>query len=484
MWMECPKCHSRNPISAEKCNACGSALFTVPDGSFSGVTKPLDETPLVLHVGSQAAATDMAVASVPVLRCTLGRLDFGVLGWGRSATGRLRVEGGPGQVISISEQVVVAPDRFGPEPTTIEVLVRPGADELLLTGVRLLSGLHNLDIPIAAQWLAESRRGRAAAAAPLSSLEAAVSVGTILIEPGDTEGLESALRIAEQGEHIALASGLYTLMRPLMIRRDVALSGAGPGKTRLACHSGPSVLKVAANTTFAADGITFQYLGRTPSDMVHVDGGNVRFTQCRFLGGKLDREGENGGCGLRVTNAAKGTISDCECAENEADGINMGDEASLVLQRCHVHSNGDCGMAYLGGAAGMASENECSDNGSHGIYLDDDARPELASNVCDRNASSGVFYCGRAAGHVFDNSCNQNGAEGICVQDRAAPQLESNRCNHNQDGGIVFLGQAGGVASENTCCWNTGSGIYVAETACPVLRSNYCTDNQETVSSG
>jgi multiple sugar transport system substrate-binding protein len=85
------------------------------------------------------------------LRVNPERLDWS-LSAQQPAEGALEVEGGPGQVIVESDQVEVRPLQFGAEPTRLQVRVRPVAEGLVWSKLRLITARESVEVPLVAQW--------------------------------------------------------------------------------------------------------------------------------------------------------------------------------------------------------------------------------------------------------------------------------------------------------------------------------------------
>lgn len=124
----------------------------------------LPEAAVLLAVNTVTMpATDLPAApprlSVPAgsvtkpLRVTPERLEW-TLPSGQGASADLLVVGGPGQVETDSDQVRVTPAQFGPGETHVRVEVRPLADGMIWTSLRLVTANTTQDVPVLAQWQA------------------------------------------------------------------------------------------------------------------------------------------------------------------------------------------------------------------------------------------------------------------------------------------------------------------------------------------
>jgi|SRR5579859_1464731 len=98
-----------------------------------------------------APAPPPAARAATALRVTPERLEW-TLSPGERANGELLVVGGPGRVETESDQVRVTPTQFGPGETRLRVEVRPLAEGMIWTSVRLVTASATREVPVLAQW--------------------------------------------------------------------------------------------------------------------------------------------------------------------------------------------------------------------------------------------------------------------------------------------------------------------------------------------
>jgi len=295
---------------------------------------------------------------------------------------------------------------------------------------------------------------------------------------GDVKTLAEAIEQVEENGIIRLAAGTHYLENPLELTRPVRLIGEGMDRTEVVCDGPNYVLKYSGSGRFVASGITFKHTGKAPAHVVVIAGGEVLLESCRFSGGVLDSQANEGGSGLVICGSSKGYVKGCQAVHNEANGIAVADQAQPTLEGNKSQENGWSGIAYWGSASGLATKNTCRRNKVHGIHLGDQAQPTLEANACEENDWCGIAYYRAASGVARRNTCCRNTQHGVYLTEQARPTLEGNTCRENEWCGIAYGGSASGVARDNTCSRNKKHGVYVEREAQPTLQGNTCKENE------
>lgn len=139
------------------------ALYQQPSEALRRATvealllRGLPEAPALLAVttvieGTSTTAPSQASQRPRRLKADVERLDFGTLSPGQTASAVIIVSGGPGHVVSESDQVQITPVQFGEQPTRIHVEAKPLSNGLLWTTLKLITVEDTLEVPVIAQW--------------------------------------------------------------------------------------------------------------------------------------------------------------------------------------------------------------------------------------------------------------------------------------------------------------------------------------------
>lgn len=289
---------------------------------------------------------------------------------------------------------------------------------------------------------------------------------------GDAASLEEALRLVQPGGTIRLGPGVYRLSGPLELPDGLRLVGAGSDKTHLLGTGEGFVLRLAGTGKYELQRIHVEYVGGQCANVVEVRAQDVLIVDCRFTGGKRDRQTQRGGCGLWIGGLSKAIVQNCIAEHNALTGIHVSELAQPTLTNNLCRNNQNCGIGYFGKSGGLARGNTCEGNTVCGIWVGEQAQPALENNLCRNNKASGIGYGGTSGGVARSNTCEENAVSGIWVGEQGQPTLENNLCRNNQDCGIAYFGKSGGLARGNTCEGNKYVDIYVKEEAHPRLNEN------------
>jgi len=242
---------------------------------------------------------------------------------------------------------------------------------------------------------------------------------------GDFKTLEEAISQCSPGSRIRLGEGTYVLKQPLEVTKPIELAGAGADSTWIVCYGEGYGVKFCGHGLFQVSGITFQHSGKSWVNVVMIESGKIRISNCCFRDAVSDTKKGKGGVGLLLSGTVFGQVKECYFVNND----------------------------------------------SRGITIHDSARPDLEGNICERN-EMGIAYFDSASGSARNNVCRRNRYHGIAVNNRATPTLEGNTCEDNGVCGIAYADQAGGTAQNNICRGNKEDQIWVGKDASPYLKDN------------
>ena len=110
----------------------------------------------------------------------------------------------------------------------------------------------------------------------------------ILVDPwggGQVVSLKEAVEQVAPNGVIRLGKGTHHLDEPLEMTKPVRIVGAGKEGTELTCSKPGYVLRFSGTGQFAARGVTFKHVGRTPANVVEIGAGDVILDSCCFSGG-------------------------------------------------------------------------------------------------------------------------------------------------------------------------------------------------------
>ena len=424
------------------------------------------EAHAMLAVSMVVAGNSQGTGKPASLRASIARLEFGTLRSGEPIRTTFEVEGGPGQIIAMSDRVQVAPTNFDGRKTPVRLHIRAlKSSGLLWSAIKLVTETETLELPVVAQWGDDAR---------------ASSQETLVVDAndGDCNTVEEAVQKAKAGTTIYLKAGVHHLSNSLLIDKALTLVGDGMDLTKIVCAGEAYVIKYTGNGLFLAHDLTFEHLGDRWANVVEVVAGEVDFRRCRFTGGVFDAEGLRGFAGLTLLEDVRGTVTECDVSNNGLHGIAVSNQAQPTLEANTCQGNKQSGIAYSGNATGTARQNTCTDNDLYGISVQEQAQPTLEANTCQGNKQSGIAYFDNATGTARQNTCTGNDVHGISVQEQAQPTLEANTCQGNKDSGIAYFGNTTGTARQNTCTGNDLHGIRVGVQAQPTLEANTCKGNK------
>jgi parallel beta-helix repeat protein len=294
---------------------------------------------------------------------------------------------------------------------------------------------------------------------------------------GDYATLTEAVVELAPGGSIRLGAGEYRLNEPLRQEKALRVQGEGLETTAIVGTAAGWVWRCEEPYSLVAQGVTFQYAGEAPADVLMFSGEELELEACR-LRGAVGTAGDVGGSGLVIWGPGRGRVKGCVSTENTWAGIRVAGKAQPILESNRV-LGGEVGILYQGQAAGAARQNECLEN-EVGIAVQERATPTLEENASRKNKTAGLVYSGQAAGLGRGNTCEHcRSGNGIEVCEQAHPVLETNVCRVNAQAGLAYVGEGHGTARQNRCIENGYYGITILEGASPNLEANVCSENAE-----
>lgn len=304
---------------------------------------------------------------------------------------------------------------------------------------------------------------------------APVGMAQVKARPGDN--LAVLVRQVPEGGTLELAAGEYRLLSPLRLNQSISLVGAGRDRTRVVSSASGSLLRFEGGGRLVIRGVSFAHQGPAPAEVLVIEGGIFDIQDARFSGAVFDGEESLGGDGLWVRGGARGTIVGSEFSDNALYGLEVADQAQVLLEGNRFSDNGQAGLAVFDEGGGRALRNVLEQNRRYGAIFADESFMVLQESTVQDNRV-GLYYRGAAGGIVRRNTVQNNRSSGIEVDERAIPRLESNSIRGNQASGIAYDGTAGGVALGNLVEENREHGIQVALQAAPVLQNNLLRRNR------
>lgn len=309
----------------------------------------------------------------------------------------------------------------------------------------------------------------------LLSLLTPAAMAQVKARPGDN--LAVLVRQVHEGGTLELAAGEYRLLASLHLNQSISLMGAGRDRTRIVSSAPGSLMRFEGAGQLVVKGISFDHQGQLPAEVLVIEGGIFDIQDARFSGGVFDGEGSLGGDGLWVRGGARGTIVGSEFSDNALYGLEVTDQAQVLLENNRFGNNGHAGLAVFDEGGGRALRNVLEQNRHYGAIFADNSFMVLQESVVQGNRV-GLYYRGAAGGVARRNTVQNNYSSGIEVDEQAIPRLESNSVRGNQVSGIAYEGMAGGVALGNLIEENRNHGVQVALQATPVVQNNLLRRNR------
>ena len=140
---------------------------------------------------------------------------------------------------------------------------------------------------------------------------------------GDYASLVQAVESVAPGSTIILAEGSYDVSPNLIVTKPITIQGAGMDKTFITASTGQLVADFRDAGIVNLSGITFQYTGTEPANVVTIEGGTVTISDCRFTGGVFlaSEDKTPVGSGLLIYGKTDGLIANSTFDENGYIGL-------------------------------------------------------------------------------------------------------------------------------------------------------------------
>jgi len=296
---------------------------------------------------------------------------------------------------------------------------------------------------------------------------------------GQYQALEEAVEMAPTGSVIYIRPGTYHVKRPLKIDRPLYLKGDDCRVVEIISEDEEYAVLVENDASAQLECISFRHMGEMWADVVVIESGSIKISECSFEGALVNSRGNLGGCGIRFLGATQGDIYKCTVSDNTLHGIEIGDTANVILKENTCTNNGKAGISFIAFSGGAATKNVCNKNRGCGVQIGGSAEPEMAGNICTHNEQAGALFFGQAGGSLKNGKYNENMLHGIQISGEARPKLISNECSGNHQVGVQYLEDASGQAKSNTCTGNHLHGVCVSGRAWPGLEENNCSGNNQ-----
>ena len=252
--------------------------------------------------------------------------------------------------------------------------------------------------------------------------------------------IEEALEQVTNGAELRLGAGTFLITAPLVIDKDIVLTGAGQNSTTIT-------------------------MGGTNDLIISVTEAEVTITDLTT----------DGGFGVNV-NESEIDIQRVTFQRSSLDGLTISNSVATVTDSISK-DNAVGGFSWAGETSGMASNNTAQNNQGHGFYLSDSAAPELTGNTSNANAGAGFVWTDQTSGVVSNNTAQSNQYDGFSMSGSALLELTGNTSKDNGRSGFAWWEQASGVASNNTSQNNQIDGFEIGWSAALELTGNTSKDN-------
>jgi parallel beta-helix repeat protein len=257
---------------------------------------------------------------------------------------------------------------------------------------------------------------------------------------GDYATIEEALEQVTNGAELRLGAGTFQVTAPLVIDKDIVLTGAGQNSTTITMGgTNDLIISVTEAEVTITDLTTDGGFG------VNVNESEIDIQRVTFQRSSLD--------GLTISNSV-GTVTDSISQDNAVGGF-----------------------SWAGETSGVASNNTAQNNQGHGFALSGTGDMELTGNTSNANAGAGFVWYGQTSGVVSNNTAQNNQGIGFSMSGSALLELTGNTSKDNGRSGFVWWEQASGVASNNTAQNNQGIGFEIGWSAALELTGNTSKDN-------
>ncbi|NOK78957.1 MAG: hypothetical protein GFH24_608416n1, partial [Chloroflexi bacterium AL-N5] len=267
---------------------------------------------------------------------------------------------------------------------------------------------------------------------------------------GSSSELVSA---AQTGGDYLLAAGSYRLSETLVISADFRLVGEGMNLSRIISKAPLIAVEVTGDIDVYFEGVSFEYQGQEPADIMNIQDARFYIQSCRFTGGVFAEGEEEGdlfyGAGLWLYGTAQGVVRDSVAADNEQSGIHLEGKARLELYNSSIQGN-DCGLCLF-------DETQLVMHGTNlqgnvlALYAEHDSVVTLAESRFTESLEGHVYILGNAQLEARSSSFETAGDTfaALSAQEQAQVWLYDNQLANNHMGAVYLYGQASAVFEAN-----------------------------------
>jgi len=256
--------------------------------------------------------------------------------------------------------------------------------------------------------------------AAIDAAEALKLIDDYLEVPREFASVAKAIRSAEEGMTVRLATGVYS--EKIYLSRGVNIEGSGgEGETVVAVSGTETALNVEGVEGVTISNLTFRHTSTNESDarapLVSLNDAKVRFYNNRIE--------SSGGYGVSMRNGGGSVIED-----NVITGAVWG--GILIYEK----------------GVGTIRNNQIINNEGKGIEIRDSGEPVLVTrNQISRNGSNGVWVKSATPMRIIGNTLEGNGqiipnSGGIGIGELAVPTLVANKSTDNDGDGIWWRDDA------------------------------------------
>ena len=288
--------------------------------------------------------------------------------------------------------------------------------------------------------------------------------------------IEEALEQVTNGAELRLGAGTFLITAPLVIDKDIVLTGAGQNSTTITMGDTNDLI---ISVTEAE--VTITDLTTDGGSGVNVNESEIDIHRVTFQRSSLN--------GLTISNSV-GTVTDSTAKDNAGAGFVWRKQApsmSLVWwkQAPGMASNkttqNNGGKAFqIGSGSGdlELTGNTAQNNAVSGFEIGGSAAPQLTGNTSKDNAGSGFVWFEQASGVASNNTSQNNQYHGFQISGSALLELTGNTSNNNRYSGFLFTGSAAVDLTDNTAKDNAQAGFVWAVQASGVASNNTAQNNQ------
>lgn len=263
------------------------------------------------------------------------------------------------------------------------------------------------------------------------------AVRDVVIAPDDD--VQTILASLAPGSSITFTEGVFQLDAPLVITGELAVLGAGIGRTVLQSDAEEAAIALFSDAAVTLSAFSLEVGRPGASGVVLIDAG-LTMDQVAVSGARLANE--DGGTGVLVAaetgSAPELEIRNSELRDNEVAGIAVSGATVLTVIESVIEANAGCGICFLDDATGEIRGAKITGNGV-GVQTFDRAAPLVVDSEISDSTQAGMTVTEDAAPTIEATTFSGNEGVGIEVRDDARPSL----------GRVAITGSAVGVALDD-----------------------------------